>query len=191
MLVPVIERVLVVGGPGSGKTRVAQRLAEKLGVPHHELDRVAFTAPMGDPDAPFWKWTRTPWVERQAWAVETAKLNGWVCDGIYAGWTTPLVNAADLVLWLDVRAVRCVTRVVRRAVAHRMRGGRDWDLRSVRVVSRGAREWRQRPTATDDELIDSDGLNGHRTVAALLAGFDEKVVKVHRPADVRRVVASL
>ena len=40
-----VRRVLVVGGPGSGKTTYARALAAELGVPHHDLDPVAYAPP--------------------------------------------------------------------------------------------------------------------------------------------------
>lgn len=180
--------MLIVGGPGSGKTTAAQQLATCLGVPHHNLDRVAFKPPEGAADAPFWQWTRTPYEDRCAWSSATAQQDRWVCDGIYAGWTLPLVTSAEVVLWLDVATMRCMGRVVRRALAHRVRGGKDWDLRSVRTVARGAREWARRPAATEAELAATDGANGGRTTAAFLEEYQTKVVRVRRPRDVRRAI---
>ena len=186
-----VARILVVGGPGSGKTTVARQLSDALRLPHHDLDRVAFMPPEGRPDAPFWQWTRTAYEDRQQWAAETAREEQWVCDGLYAGWTTPLVEAAEAVLWLDLASARCVARAVRRAALHRAHGGRDWNMQSVRVVSRGARDWVRRPPATDADLRLTDGANGRRTTAALLSEHEAKVVHARRPLEVRRAVRGL
>lgn len=35
------RRIHVTGGPGAGKSRLAQRLSEQLGLPYHNLDGIA------------------------------------------------------------------------------------------------------------------------------------------------------
>lgn len=40
-----VQRALVVGGAGSGKTTLARALATALEMPHHDLDRVAYAPP--------------------------------------------------------------------------------------------------------------------------------------------------
>ncbi|GAA4212789.1 AAA family ATPase [Actinocatenispora rupis] len=184
-----MRRVLVVGGPGSGKTTLARTLATALGVPHHDLDRVAYRA--GAPDAPFHDRVRVGDDVRRASAADIAATEGWVADGLYAGWTGPLRDAADLIVWLDPPARVALCRVLRRAVAHRCRGGRDWDLRSVWRVARGARSYRSRPVGTADELRARDSANGSRTLAAFLRPAADTVVRCGSAAEVRRAVGRI
>jgi hypothetical protein len=164
-----MRRVLVLGGPGSGKTT----LARSLGLPHHDLDRVAYQPPR--PGAPFHEWTPRPYESRLRLAAAIAEGDAWVADGLYAGWTAPLRDAADTIIWLDVPGRVAAWRVIRRAVTDRLHGGDDWDLASVRRVLRGARDFRTRPAATPDALRARDGANGTRTLAEFLAPVMDKV----------------
>jgi adenylate kinase family enzyme len=203
-----MRRVLVVGGPGSGKTTWARALATALRVPHHDLDRMAHDPPSASPaepigsaeparvlgeappgaPAPFWSWERVPDDERRHRAAALAVTDGWVADGLYAGWTAPLRDAADLIVWLDTPARITTVRVVRRALADRRRGGHDWDVSSLWRVLRGARAYRTRPPATAAQLLARDGANGRRTLAAFLAPVAGKVIRGRTapPVDVVR-----
>jgi adenylate kinase family enzyme len=105
------RRIVVYGTTGSGKTTVAARIAECLGVPHIELDAV------------FWlpDWTKKPPDE---YGAEVSALleryqDGWVCDGNYRELRGITLPQADTVvwLWLPFRVIfwRLLKRTVRRA----------------------------------------------------------------------------
>jgi adenylate kinase family enzyme len=98
-----IRRVSVVGSSGSGKTTFAAALAERLGVPHVELDAI------------YWgpNWTLTPVEPLMAALQEIAATDAWVCDGNY-GARSPLIERADTVVWLDLPLRTCLARILRR-----------------------------------------------------------------------------
>ena len=187
----VVQRVLVVGGPGSGKTTLARTLAVALGLPHLDLDRVAYAPPAERPDAPFWQWVRVHTDQRREQAASLAETDGWVADGLYAGWTAPLRDTADVILWLDLPARITAWRVLKRAIEHRRRGGNDWDLRSVRRVARGALGYRRRAEATADQLHARDGANSNRTLEVFLQPAGNRVLRCSSPASVRLAVGEI
>ena len=83
------ERIVVVGTTGSGKSWLASHLAERLGLPHVELDAL------------FWDphWTPAPqFRERVAAAVAGA---GWVVDGNYRAIRDLTWPRAQTIVWLD------------------------------------------------------------------------------------------
>ena len=98
-----MRRVSVVGASGSGKTTFAAALAERLGVPHIELDAIYW-----GPD-----WTLTPVDTLMAALREVALTDAWVCDGNYAA-RSPLIERADTVVWLDLPLRTCLARILRR-----------------------------------------------------------------------------
>lgn len=85
-------RVSVVGNSGSGKTTLAGLIADRLGVPHIELDGV-FHQP---------GWTQKPREEFRAEVERLTASGGWVVDGNYTSKVADIVwERADAVIWVD------------------------------------------------------------------------------------------
>jgi len=83
----------VIGPTGSGKTTFARALAQKLGVPHIELDAL------------FWKpsWVESSAEELRAKVERALAVDGWVVDGNYSGKLgTYVIDRADEIVWLDL-----------------------------------------------------------------------------------------
>jgi len=104
-------RVFIIGGPGSGKTTLADRLAASMGVPSYDLDWVGFR-----PDG-----TPLPSEEQSAIYLRIADQPGWVVAGNYNDVTAPMCEAAEAIIWLDlpwrVAAWRIVTRYLKAAIS--------------------------------------------------------------------------
>lgn len=103
---PSLQRVVVVGMSGAGKTTLARRLALATGAPHVELDAL-FWAPQWEPRLPA-DFRRD--VERAAGAER------WIIDGNYS-LVRPLVwPRATAIVWLNLSFPRVVLRVLRRTL---------------------------------------------------------------------------
>lgn len=108
-----MQRVVIVGNSGAGKTTLARALAEKLGLTHIELDSL-FHQPGWTPQDP--EIFRMNLIDRM-----TAASEGWTICGNYkaVAWSTTMPYA-DTVVWLDLpRSVimrRVTTRTLRRAI---------------------------------------------------------------------------
>jgi hypothetical protein len=100
-----VQRILVVGMSGAGKTTLASRLGRLLDLPFHELDALAFgpgwSADPGYGDAVARIAAGPAWVV-DSWALPAARQ--------------PLWAAADAVVWLDYPARVVLPRVLRRSV---------------------------------------------------------------------------
>jgi adenylate kinase family enzyme len=100
-------------GPScSGKTTLAQALAERLGLRHVELDALHH--------GPNWQEASAEELLAKVEA-ELADLDGWVVDGNYMGKIgTSVVDRAETVVWLDLPLRVCLRRMWRRTT-HRIR----------------------------------------------------------------------
>jgi len=105
------RRIRVVGISGSGKTRLAGDIAERLGVAHLELDAVFWDAD--------WTFRNLEQAHSRLDDFLAAHPGGWVTDG---NWTTRLdgrldpPDGCDIVVWLDHPRWLVMSRVVRRTL---------------------------------------------------------------------------
>ena len=99
-----MQRVLIVGPCGAGKSTLAAELGPKLGLPVYHMDQLN------------WK---SGWVEsskdeiREKLAVITA-ADRWLIDGTYGGTLAERLERADTVIYLDYPIRLCVARLLKR-----------------------------------------------------------------------------
>lgn len=102
-----VQRVLVFGRGGAGKSTFAICLSRVTGLPVIELDKH------------FWSEDLAPLPEDEWTTVqeELAAGNEWIMDGDLGPYDAPAarLHRADMVVVLDLSLVRCVWRAVRRS----------------------------------------------------------------------------
>jgi adenylate kinase family enzyme len=97
----------VIGPTGSGKTTFSRALAEKVGVPHVELDALHWRS----------GWVMAPREDVRARVAEVLAGDGWVIDGNYGGTLgTTVLDQADEIVWLDLPFSTTFPRVLRRTL---------------------------------------------------------------------------
>ncbi len=97
---------------GNGKTTLGREIARRLDVPFVELDALVHGP----------GWTETPDDELRTQVALIVASSGWVIDGGYRGKLGDLVlEAADVVVWLDLPIRVWLPRLIRRTV-RRIRG---------------------------------------------------------------------
>lgn len=116
---PGIDRVVVVGSSGSGKTTVAKEIAGRLDLPYLELDALAHRG----------GWDATPVEVFQEELREFVAGERWVVDGNYASrGTRDLVwPLADTFVWLDPPRRTVMRRVVARTLKRVFTREKLWD----------------------------------------------------------------
>jgi adenylate kinase family enzyme len=110
-----MERLLIIGSPGAGKSTLAAQVARLTGLPLIHLDRL------------HWKpgWVESGKEEFDAKVSEAIAGPRWLIEGNY-GRTLPLrLTRADTVVDLDLPRWQCVLGVFRRAIAYRGRTRSD------------------------------------------------------------------
>jgi adenylate kinase family enzyme len=106
----VARRICIVGNSGSGKTHLARRVAERLDLPHVELDALNHRP----------GWTEAPVAEfraevRSLLVLHAEAHGGWVVDGNYRSRIADVLDV-DVYVWLDYPRHVVVPRILRRTL---------------------------------------------------------------------------
>ena len=110
-----MEKVLVIGSSGAGKSVFSKRLGEITGLPVIHLDRH------------YW---RSGWVEptKDVWRDQVEQLlkgDRWIIDGNYSGTMEMRLASCDTVIFLDLPRHVCSWRIVKRWIHYRDRSRPD------------------------------------------------------------------
>ena len=165
-----MQRILVIGSPGAGKSTLAAELARRTGLPLIHLDQHAWLS----------GWVQ---LDRDLWKAKVGELiadDHWVIDGNYTGSLNLRLTRADTVINLELPAWMCVARLLKRIVTTRGRVRFDmaegcpeqWDWSFLLYTARFPRTHRGK-------------------IAKRLDSFPGTVVTLRSPAEVRRFLANL
>jgi adenylate kinase family enzyme len=100
-----MERILVMGSPGSGKSTFARRLSQLADLPVVSLDAL------------FWKpgWRPSEAAEFDARLADAIALPRWIMDGDYIWWAGDIRRSvADAVIWFDLPRWPCMAGIMSR-----------------------------------------------------------------------------
>jgi hypothetical protein len=171
-----VRRVYLVGGAGAGKTTLARQLSDEFGLPEPvALDALRFDA----------AGQRVPRGALTSAMARLARQESWLAEGIYITWAVPLIESADVVVWLDPLRLTAAARVLRRAVIQvaRERSGDPW--RGALSLTRQA----LLPSSLDQVLASSSNLQPTASaIAAVLSASGRNVARVRTQHDLRDLV---
>lgn len=166
-----MDRIVIIGCPGAGKSTAARRLARITGLPLIHLDRH------------YWLpgWVRP---DDETWRVKVHDLvcqPRWIMDGNYSGTLDLRLAMADTLIHLDFSTFVCASRVMRRTLTRLGRQrGQELDERCPERLDwpffRFVLEYRSRYRERD---------------MARMAGFDGDTFRFASPASLERFLLDL
>ena len=168
-----MERVLIIGSPGAGKSTLSREVARRTGLPLHHLDRL------------YWKpgWVET---DEQAWRDAVAGLVAgprWIIDGNYGGTLKLRLARADTVIDLDLPAWLCVAGILWRLIGSQAAARPD--------MAEGCRE---RPNREFVEFLAYTATFPTRVrprIDEKMRGFEGRYVRLNSRKQVARYIAEL
>lgn len=104
-----MERVMIIGCGGAGKSTLARQLGEKTGLPVVHLDQI------------FWKpgnWEHLPKEEFDALLMEELEKPRWILDGNYNRTLPARLEKCDTVIYLDFNRFTCIRSWLKRVITN-------------------------------------------------------------------------
>ena len=99
-----MDKIVIIGSPGAGKSTLARKLGRKLQIPVVHLDRK------------FWLpgWIEKPRNTRIEILEKIVRKKQWIIEGTYLSSSEPRLNAADTIIFLDIDPATCLQRIIKR-----------------------------------------------------------------------------
>ena len=177
-----VERIVILGPGGAGKTTLAIALAELTRVPIVHLDHL------------FWRpgWKPAPPDEAQHALLEVVARDRWILDGNFLGddaaYAEPRFDRADTVIFLDLPRSTCLWRVARRLARDHGRARADlpegcreqFDLGFLKSIWSYPRTTRPRVLQLLDHLsedVDVHHLHSDTDIKAFLTNIERRAAR--------------
>ena len=103
-----MERILVIGCPGSGKTRLAKCLGEKLNISVVHLDNLWWTG----------NWENVSREEFDARLEAALEQEKWIIDGNFSRTMPMRLKYCDTIIYLDYSRWQCLAGMMQRVIAN-------------------------------------------------------------------------
>lgn len=160
-----MQRVLVIGPCGAGKSTLSTALAARLKLPLYHMDQLNWK--------PGWVVGSVEDLKRKL--AEIVATDRWLIDGNYGGTLADRLERADTVIYLDFPIRLCVARLLRRIWTYRGRSRPDmtpdcperFDLAFLFYLMR----WNSGPRPRTEQR---------------LKGFEDKLIRLPSPEALQR-----
>lgn len=108
------KRIHIIGGAGSGKTRAARKISEKIGIATYDLDTI------------FWDNRDDSYNKKAIPEVRDQKLReillheSWIIEGVYFQWLKESFQQADVIILLIPNYTICTLRIISRFIKRKI-----------------------------------------------------------------------
>lgn len=174
-----MNRIHIIGGPGSGKTTLAYRLHRLTKLPVFELDAIGYEGGAGP---------QRPLPAKLADIQRIAEDPKWITEGIFLWWTDALLREADVIVWLDPPWRVACWRILMRYVGQSVRRtNKHKGLRRLWDFLNGARNYYDGPPV-EPKALDDDSAVSRSATQVTLVGLGDRVIRVTNGRDLDALV---
>lgn len=152
-------KIHIIGGSGSGKTYLADKLSKEYNIEHYDLDDLQW-----DNKAESYGIKRNP-DERRAMLQEILEKDEWIIEGVYYKWCKQCFADADKIYLLEVPRLTYRYRTIKRFIRRKLglEKGKKETLKSLKDLLKWA---------------DSYSNNDMPEIKKLIEPYIDKVVRI-------------
>ena len=103
-----VKKISIVGGPGTGKTTLSNKLATIFNLPAIHLDAINYNA----------NWEEVGKEKRDELILESVQQEKWIMDGNYSATLLKRLEKSDVVIWLDYSTFSIIKGVLTRYISN-------------------------------------------------------------------------
>jgi len=151
-------KVHIIGGSGSGKSFLAERLSKEYGIPHYDLDDIQWD------DTSSYGVKRNP-EERRILLEKILENEDWIIEGVYYAWCQQCFEEADKIYLLNVPRYKYRFRIIRRFIRRKLgiEKGKKETFKSVLALLKWADKYQK------ENMIE---------IRKILEQYSEKVIEL-------------
>ncbi len=146
-------KIYIIGGSGSGKTYLADKLSEEHHIEHYDLDDLQW-----DNKAESYGVKRNP-EERQVMLQEILEKEEWIIEGVYYKWCKQCFADADQIYLLEVPRRTYRYRIIRRFLRRKLglEKGKKETLKSLISLLKWSDSYQEKDMPEIKKLIEPYG----------------------------------
>ena len=160
-----IKKITIFGGPGTGKTRLADILSDMFNLPVYHLDAFQFEN----------DWKPRPKDVRDAKILETVEKDSWIIEGVYYAWVTESFQMADFIYVLDLPSYIYKYRIIIRFIKRKfgLGTGKKESLKSLYNLLKWTNQFQNKNL---------------KEIAKILEKYDNKVVWISGSREIDEII---
>lgn len=165
-----MQRIIIIGPCGAGKSTLSTMLAAKLGLPLYHMDKLNWQ--------PGWIESSKDDIRERLKSI--LSTDRWMIDGNYSGTLAERINHADTIIYLDFPIRLCLWRVMKRVWHYRGRTRPDM-----------TEDCPERFDFAFMLYLMQWNIGSRPKTEALVHGHEAKTVRLRNPAELDRWLAVL
>lgn len=154
-----MNRILIIGSGGSGKSTLSQKLSNILDLPVIHLDTY------------YWNpnWVPKPNDEWDKIVEQFTDENHWIIDGNYSRTMDMRIKKADLIIFLDMPRLLCIYRIFKRRIMYHKKTRPDMNVECKEKLDWGFIKWvwNYKRRSRMDTIKKLEQINEHQQVIIL------------------------